>query len=438
MMTEKVLILDYGSGFAQVVARKIRELNVYCEILPYSSKIQSIDNYKAVVLASVLDSEANERTSASDIKSIVGRVPVLVYGDTGEHLPEGSMIYHAESYPSASDEESIAYLENFILETAAFSADWTAAKFIEQSIEEIRSEVGDSYVIMAISGGVDSSVAATIIHKAIGKQLFCVFVDNGVLRKNEYEDVLKIYKDVGLNVRGIPASDRFYDRLKGLTDPEKKRKAIGNLFIEIFEEEAGTIPGVKWLGQGTIYPDIIESVSSDGKVSVKSHHNVGGLPERMHFKLLEPLKTLFKEDVRRIGRELGLPNDMIDRHPFPGPGLAVRILGEVTPERVKILQEADHIYTSILRKSGYYEKIWQAGTILLPVKSVGVSGNKRTYENAVALRAVNSVDGMTAQWINIPYDILTEISTEIINKVNGVNRVVYDISNKPPATIEWE
>ena len=330
-------------------------------------------------------------------------------------------------------------LRNFVVQICGCSQDWTPDVFIDATIEDIKARIGNDKVVMGLSGGVDSSVAATLIHRAIGVQLTCVFVDNGLLRKNEYEEVLYSYKDMGLNVIGVGAKQKFYEALKGLSDPEQKRKAIGNAFIEVFDEEAHKIEGVKWLGQGTIYPDVIESVSVNGpSATIKSHHNVGGLPDFMKLKVIEPLNTLFKDGVREVGRALGITEKIIGRHPFPGPGLAIRILGDITPDKVKTLQEVDHLFIQGLKDHGLYDEVWQAGAILLPVQSVGVMGDERTYEKVVALRAVSSVDGMTADWIPLPYEFLGKISNDIINKVKGVNRVVYDISSKPPATIEWE
>jgi GMP synthase (glutamine-hydrolysing) len=330
-------------------------------------------------------------------------------------------------------------LENFLVKIAGLKQDWTPATFIEETVESLQKQVGDAHVLMALSGGVDSTVGATLLSRAIGDRLHCFFIDNGLLRKGEFEDVLKVYQVLGLHVHGIDAKQRFYDTLRGISDPEQKRKTIGRLFVEIFQEEAKIHSGIRFLGQGTIYPDVIESVSVHGpSMTIKSHHNVGGLPETLHLSIVEPLRMLFKDEVRRVGRALKIPDAILDRHPFPGPGLGIRILGEITPQKVAILQEADQIYISILREEGLYDKIWQAGAILLPVQSVGVMGDERTYEQTIALRAVNSLDGMTAEWSRIPYEVLARISSEIINRVKGINRVVYDISTKPPATIEWE
>ncbi|HUR31073.1 MAG TPA: glutamine-hydrolyzing GMP synthase, partial [Saprospiraceae bacterium] len=330
-------------------------------------------------------------------------------------------------------------LKNFLRDIAGIQDKWTPELFIEESIQKIKDQTSGEAVLMALSGGVDSTVGAVLLHRAIGDRLHCFFIDNGLLRKNEFQNVLDRYAAMGLNVHGIDAKQKFYDALADVSDPELKRKAIGRVFIEVFQEEAHSYPEVKWLGQGTIYPDVIESISVHGpSATIKSHHNVGGLPDTLRLKIIEPLRMLFKDEVRKVGRALEIPSDILERHPFPGPGLAIRILGDVTPEKVATLQEADEIYTTLLRRHGWYEKIWQSGAILLPVQSVGVMGDERSYENAIALRAVNSVDGMTAEWSNLPYELLAEISSEIINRVKGINRVVYDISTKPPATIEWE
>jgi GMP synthase (glutamine-hydrolysing) len=340
-------------------------------------------------------------------------------------------VYHSK--------EGKILLKNFLTGICGCKLDWTPAHFITDTVASLKKQIGNRKVIMALSGGVDSTVAATLIHRAIGDQLFGIFVDNGVLRKDEFQSVLDMYNKIGLHVKGIDAKDKFYKELAGKTDPEEKRKIIGRLFIDVFQEEAKKIEGIELLGQGTIYPDVIESVSVHGpSVTIKSHHNVGGLPAHLHLELVEPLRLLFKDEVRRVGRELGIPADMIDRHPFPGPGLAIRIIGEITPERVKLLQDADHVFIQSLKDKNLYKEVWQAGTILLPVKSVGVMGDERTYEFTIALRAVTSVDGMTADWAHLPYSFLAEVSNEIINTVRGINRVVYDISSKPPATIEWE
>jgi GMP synthase (glutamine-hydrolysing) len=512
-MTEKILILDFGSQYTQLIARAVREANVYCEIVPFNKPIEFSPALKGIILSgspfSVNDSNAPE----VNVATLVKKVPVLgvCYGaqltakqfggkveksnkrEYGravlhlekkdallEHLIPASQVWmsHADtilklpknfellattdSIPVAAfkhDEDATQkplyglqfhpevyhsiegkkILHNFLVNICNCSQDWTPAHFITDTINALQKQIGDGQVVMAISGGVDSTVAATLISRAVGKNLHGIFVDNGVLRKDEFETVLKTYKKLGLNVKGIDAKNLFYEKLKGKTDPEKKRKAIGKTFIDIFNEEAKKIKNVSFLGQGTIYPDVIESVSVHGpSVTIKSHHNVGGLPKKMHLQLVEPLRYLFKDEVRKVGLELGIPEDMIQRHPFPGPGLAIRILGEVTEEKVKLLQKADDIYIKALKKHNLYATVWQAGTILLPVRSVGVMGDERTYEFTVALRAVTSVDGMTADWAHLPYDFLAHVSNDIINSVKGINRVVYDISSKPPATIEWE
>lgn len=517
-MTEKILILDFGSQYTQLIARAVREANVYCEIVPFNKPIEYSPFLKGIILSgspfSVNDKDAPE----VDVENLIQKVPVLgvcygaqltakqfggkveksnkreygravlhlekedallknlipssqvwmSHGDSILKLPKDFEIlattdsipvaafkktanqpinqstnkplyglqFHPEVYHSI---EGKKILHNFLVNICHCSQDWTPAHFISDTIASLKKQIGDGKVVMAISGGVDSTVAATLISKAIGKNLQGIFVDNGVLRKDEFETVLKTYKELGLNVKGIDARKTFYDKLKGKTDPEKKRKAIGKTFIEIFNKEAKEIKGVSFLGQGTIYPDVIESVSVHGpSVTIKSHHNVGGLPKKMHLDLVEPLRFLFKDEVRKVGIELGIPESMINRHPFPGPGLAIRILGEVTKEKVELLQKADDIYIEALKKQNLYATVWQAGAILLPVRSVGVMGDERTYEFTVALRAVTSVDGMTADWAHLPYDFLANVSNEIINSVKGINRVVYDISSKPPATIEWE
>jgi GMP synthase (glutamine-hydrolysing) len=354
---------------------------------------------------------------------------------------KGTQTYGIQFHPEVTHStDGKQLLQNFLLDICGCSQDWTPFAFAEETIAALKAQLTDDKVVLGLSGGVDSSVAALILHQAIGENLHCVFVDNGLLRKHEFESVLDSYKELGLNVKGVNAKQKFYDALAGLSDPEQKRKAIGRVFIEVFDEEAHQISDVKWLAQGTIYPDVIESVSVNGgpSATIKSHHNVGGLPDFMKLKVVEPLKSLFKDEVRRVGKALGLPEDILNRHPFPGPGLGIRILGDVTPEKVQILQDADHIYIKNLKESGWYDKVWQAGTIYLPIQSVGVMGDERTYENVVALRAVGSVDGMTADWSHLPYELLAKISNEIINNVKGINRVVYDISSKPPATIEWE
>ncbi|MBS1496283.1 MAG: glutamine-hydrolyzing GMP synthase [Bacteroidetes bacterium] len=511
-MTEKILILDFGSQYTQLIARVVREANVYCEIIPFQKEIPYDAKLKAVILSGSPFSVNEEGAPMVDIKAIADKVPVLgvCYGaqltakifagivdkshkreygranftitkkdeifenvqstsqvwmshsDTVKKLPDGfellgttesipvaafkgagiaahpiyGLQFHPEVYHSAEGKKIIL---NFLTRICGCKQDWTSAHFITDTVAALKEKLGDSKVVMGLSGGVDSTVAATLIHKAIGKNLYGIFVDNGVLRKNEFAEVLDIYKQLGLNVKGVDAREHFYAKLAGKVLPEDKRKAIGSGFIEIFDREAHEIPGIDYLGQGTIYPDVIESAAVHGpSVTIKSHHNVGGLPETMKLKLVEPLRSLFKDEVRKIGAELGIPSQMLNRHPFPGPGLGIRILGEITAEKVRLLQDADAIFTECLKKFELYDKVWQAGTILLPVKSVGVMGDERTYEFTVALRAVTSVDGMTADWAHLPYDFLAHVSNEIINNVRGINRVVYDISSKPPATIEWE
>jgi GMP synthase (glutamine-hydrolysing) len=513
-MTEKILILDFGSQYTQLIARAVREANVYCEIVPFNKPVEYTPELKGVILSGSPFSVNDEKAPEVKVMEIVQQMPVLgicygaqltakqlggrveksskreygravlhlqkdedpllknlipasqvwmSHGDSILELPSGfellattdsipvaafkmngqsannplyGLQFHPEVYHSI---EGKKILHNFLVNICGCKQDWTPAHFITDTVEALRQQIGNRKVVMAISGGVDSTVAATLISRAIGDNLHGIFVDNGVLRKDEFETVLETYKQLGLNVKGIDARDKFYDKLKGKTDPEKKRKAIGKMFIDIFQEEAKKIKGVELLGQGTIYPDVIESVSVHGpSVTIKSHHNVGGLPKKMHLSLVEPLRSLFKDEVRKVGLELGIPEDMISRHPFPGPGLAIRILGEVTEEKVKLLQKADDIYIKALKAHNLYATVWQAGAILLPVRSVGVMGDERTYEFTVALRAVTSVDGMTADWAHLPYDFLAHVSNEIINSVRGINRVVYDISSKPPATIEWE
>jgi GMP synthase (glutamine-hydrolysing) len=378
------------------------------------------------------------------IKEIPANFEIIASTDTVKvaayHIKD-SQTYGIQFHPEVTHStDGKQLLQNFLLDICGCSQDWTPFAFAEETIAALKAQLQDDKVVLGLSGGVDSSVAALILHQAVGKNLHCIFVDNGLLRKDEFESVLSSYKDLGLNVKGVNAKQRFYDALKGLSDPELKRKAIGRVFIEVFDDEAHQINDVKWLAQGTIYPDVIESVSVNGgpSATIKSHHNVGGLPDFMKLKIVEPLKSLFKDEVRRVGKALGLPADILGRHPFPGPGLAIRILGDITPEKVSILQDADAIYIKNLKESGWYDKVWQAGAIYLPIQSVGVMGDERTYENVVALRAVESVDGMTADWSHLPYDLLAKISNDIINNVKGINRVVYDISSKPPATIEWE
>ncbi len=507
-MQEKIIILDFGSQTTQLIGRRVRELNMYCEILPYNKFPINDPSVIGVILSGSPFSVYDKKAFAIDLDTIRNRYPILgicygaqfmaykcggsvepadsreygrarlqwvdssnpllkgikpeaqvwmSHGDTITALPENfKIIASTEKVPVAayqSDGEKIwgvqfhpevfhsecgmQLLKNFVVDICGGKQDWSAASFIQSTVKNLREQLGNDKVVLGLSGGVDSSVAAVLLNKAIGKNLTCIFVDHGMLRKNEFHDVLRDYECLGLNVVGVDASQKFFGELAGITDPEKKRKIIGKGFIEVFDTEARKLKDVKWLGQGTIYPDCIESLSITG-TTIKSHHNVGGLPEKMNLKLCEPLRLLFKDEVRAVGRELGMPEHLITRHPFPGPGLAVRILGDITPEKVRILQEADHIFIQGLRDHGLYDKVWQAGVILLPVQSVGVMGDERTYERAVALRAVTSTDAMTADWAHLPYDFLAEISNKIINSVRGVNRVTYDISSKPPATIEWE
>jgi GMP synthase (glutamine-hydrolysing) len=512
-MNDKIIILDFGSQYTQLIARGIRELNVYCEIQPCTKPIKYDDSLKGIILSGSPFSVNDTKAPNPDIAAMAEQLPVLAvcygaqllakqaggevgksthreYGrahlrdmaheplfatigqnsqvwmshsDTIKQLPEHfSLLARTESIPVAAFKSDASFakhpvygiqfhpevthstdgrqlLKNFVADICGCSQDWTPASFIQETVARIKEQAGDNKVVMALSGGVDSTVAATLIHKAIGDNLFCIFVDNGLLRKGEFEQVLEGYGHLGLNTKGIDARQRFYDGLAGVSDPETKRKIIGGLFIEVFNEEAIKLKDVSFLGQGTIYPDVIESMSVHGpSATIKSHHNVGGLPEHMHLSLIEPLRTLFKDEVRKVGRELGIDEIFIGRHPFPGPGLGIRILGPVSEEKVTMLQEADAIYIQHLRDSGMYKLVWQAGAILLPVQSVGVMGDERTYEYTCALRAVTSVDGMTADWAHLPYDLLAKISNDIINRVRGINRVVYDISSKPPATIEWE
>jgi GMP synthase (glutamine-hydrolysing) len=508
-MSEKILILDFGSQYTQLIARRVRELNVYCEIHPYTNFPVPDEQVRGVILSGSPCSVLEENYPDVDLVSL-GDVPILgvCYGaqlmahkmggkvapsahreygraklnrvdshydllkeieldsqvwmshaDTITELPaEFESIASTESIPVAAFKwkDRLAYgiqfhpevthttqgkilLRNFVIHICGASQDWTPDIFVESTVARLKENLGNDRVVMGLSGGVDSSVAATLIHHAIGENLYCIFVDNGLLRKNEYEEVLVSYQGLGLNVKGVDAKEDFYSALRGLKDPEEKRKAIGRVFIEVFDRESHKISDVKWLGQGTIYPDVIESVSVNGpSVTIKSHHNVGGLPDKMNLKVVEPLNTLFKDEVRNVGKSLEIPAAILRRHPFPGPGLGIRILGEITPEKVSILQEVDHIFINGLKEDGLYDDVWQAGAMLLPVQSVGVMGDERTYESVVSLRAVTSLDGMTADWCHLPYDFLGKVSGKIINTVRGVNRVVYDISSKPPATIEWE
>ncbi len=509
-MTETILILDFGSQYTQLIARRIRELNVYCEIHPYNHLPEMSDDVKGIILsgspASVLDKEAPDvdidlfrkkypllgvcygaqlsahkaggkvapsqtreygRANLNEVHTenpllrgvSLGSQVWMSHGDTIEKLPESFKViastqninvaafqieaeqtYGLQFHPEVTHSvEGKQILENFLVDICGCTQDWTPDHFVDSTVAELKEKLGNDKVVMALSGGVDSTVAAMLVHHAIGKNLYCIFVDNGLLRKNEFEEVLDSYQHMGLNIKGVDAKDKFYSALEGLKDPEHKRKAIGKTFIDVFDEEAHLIEEVKWLGQGTIYPDIIESVSVKGpSATIKSHHNVGGLPNHMKLKVVEPLNTLFKDEVRRVGKALKISNAILGRHPFPGPGLGIRILSDVTAEKVQILQEVDYIFIQGLKKQGLYNEVWQAGAMLLPVQSVGVMGDERTYENVVALRAVASLDGMTADWCHLPYEFLGEVSNKIINKVKGVNRVVYDISSKPPATIEWE
>ncbi len=508
-MTEKIIILDFGSQYTQLIARAVRELNVFCEIIPFHQKVEFGEGTRGVILSGSPFSVNEDGAPSVDVaylnsmpllgicygaqltaKTFNGRVEKsdkreygrarfnivqqdallegisqdsqvwMSHSDTIKELPAGfSLLGTTESIPVAAfrangdvplyglqfhpevyhSSEGRTILRNFVFNICGCKGDWTPEHFISDTVKSLKEQLGDSRVVMGLSGGVDSTVAATLIHKAIGKNLFGIFVDNGLLRKHEFEAVLETYRTLGLNVQGVDSREHFYTKLAGKVLPEEKRKAIGNAFIEVFDKEAHRIENISYLGQGTIYPDVIESVSVHGpSVTIKSHHNVGGLPETMKLKLVEPLRLLFKDEVRKIGLELGIPADMLNRHPFPGPGLGIRILGEVTEDKVQLLQDADFIYTEGLRKFGLYEKVWQAGAILLPVKSVGVMGDERTYEYTIALRAVTSVDGMTADWAHLPYDFMAYVSNAIINQVKGINRVVYDISSKPPATIEWE
>ena len=513
-MTEKILILDFGSQYTQLIARRVRELNTYCEIVPYNKAPELTDEIKGVILSGSPFSVTDKNALKLDLNEIVGKKPVLgicygaqlmahfyggkvqksekrEYGKAGlseifengsllKDVEAGSQVWmsHGDSIMQIPDNfelmaktESIpvaafrskngafdypvyciqfhpevthsldgkTILGNFVYNIAGCKGEWTPASFVEETVAELRQKIGNEKVLLGLSGGVDSTVAGMLLHRAIGENLICFFVDNGLLRKNEFEDVLDSYKGMGLNVVGVDAKEQFYTELKSESSPEGKRKIIGRVFIEVFQAEADKLDGITYLGQGTIYPDVIESVSVHGpSVTIKSHHNVGGLPEKMNLKIVEPLRMLFKDEVRRVGAELDIPKEILGRHPFPGPGLGIRIIGDITPDKVALLQEADAIYINQMKKDGLYDEVWQAGTILLPVQSVGVMGDERTYERTVALRAVNSVDGMTAEWSRLPHEFLAKVSSEIINNVKGINRVVYDISTKPPATIEWE
>ncbi len=508
---EKVLILDFGSQFTQLIARRVRELNIYSEIHPYNSDKFDVNDFEAVILSGSPHSVRSDEAPQPDLSLIKGKKPLLGVcygaqylahfygGEVGssntreygrahlakiesdevlfEGINEGSQVWMSHSdtilslpsnykkIASTEDVDNAAFkidgedtfaiqfhpevyhtkdgtqlLENFLVKIAGLKQEWTPNSFVEDTVNGLKEKIGNDKVVLGLSGGVDSTVAAVLLHKAIGKNLYCIFVDNGLLRKNEFEGVLKQYEHLGLNVKGVNAKDKFYSELAGESDPEKKRKAIGKVFIDVFDEESNLIQDVKWLAQGTIYPDVIESLSVSGgpSATIKSHHNVGGLPDYMKLEIVEPLRLLFKDEVRRVGRSMGLNEELLGRHPFPGPGLAIRILGDITAEKVRILQEVDYIFIEGLKKANLYNDVWQAGAILLPVQTVGVMGDERTYEQAVALRAVESTDGMTADWCHLPYEFLAKTSNDIINKVVGVNRVVYDISSKPPATIEWE
>ena len=507
----KVLILDFGSQYTQLIARRVRESNVYCEIHPYNHLPEGVEDFSAVILSGSPYSVRANDAPHPDLSLFRGKKPILAvcygaqylahfgggevapsnireYGraqlsyikktddplfedisegsqvwmshsDTIKQLPtnavclastadvanaayriEGEDTYAIQFHPEVTHStDGVKLLSNFLFKIAKLTPNWTSANFVDMTVAQLKEQIGNDKVVLGLSGGVDSTVAAVLLHKAIGKQLHCIFVNNGLLRKNEFQNVLKQYEGMGLNVKGVDASERFLTALAGKTDPEEKRKTIGRVFIEVFDDEAHKIADVKWLGQGTIYPDVIESLSVKGpSATIKSHHNVGGLPDYMKLKIVEPLRMLFKDEVRRVGRSMGISDELLGRHPFPGPGLAIRILGDITAEKVAVLQEVDAIFINALKEHQLYDKVWQAGAILLPINSVGVMGDERTYERVVALRAVESVDGMTADWVDLPYKFLQKVSNDIINKVKGVNRVVYDISSKPPATIEWE
>ena len=508
-MQETILILDFGSQYTQLIARRVRELNVYCEIHPFNNPPKITEDIKGVILSGSPFSSLQDDAPQFDLSGIKGILPLLgvcygaqymalkaggnvtpslireygranlsevstdvlfqgvtkgsqvwmSHGDTITDLPQnfdiiastddvkvagykvqGESTYGIQFHPEVyHSKDGTQLLKNFLYDITGVHGDWTPSHFVDESVASLKHQLGSDKVVLGLSGGVDSSVAAMLLHKAIGANLYCIFVNNGLLRKNEYTEVLKQYEGMGLNVKGVDATGQFMDALAGISEPEAKRKAIGRVFIEVFDQEATLINDVSWLAQGTIYPDIIESISVNGpSATIKSHHNVGGLPDYMKLKVVEPLKTLFKDEVRRVGASMDMAPELLGRHPFPGPGLAIRILGDITREKVQLLQDVDHIFISGLKNEGLYDKVWQAGSILLPVNSVGVMGDERTYEKVVALRAVESTDGMTADWVHLPYDFLAKISNQIINKVKGVNRVVYDISSKPPATIEWE
>ena len=509
-MQEQILILDFGSQFTQLIARRLRELNVYCEIHPYNKIPEITPDIKGVILSGSPHSVRQENPLKPDLSAIKGKLPLLgvCYGaqllahfyegevgksnsreygranlkfaDTSnplfKNISDNSQVWmsHADTILSIPDHytvlasthdvkvagfsvnneqtwgiqfhpevyhslEGAQLLKNFVIDICCCKGSWTSSSFIDTTVAELKQKIGNDKVILGLSGGVDSSVAAVLLHKAIGANLHCIFVDNGLLRKNEFENVLDSYKHMGLNVKGVNAKQRFYDALKNVSDPETKRKAIGKAFVDVFDDESKLVKDAKWLGQGTIYPDVIESISVNGpSATIKSHHNVGGLPDYMKLSVVEPLRSLFKDEVRRVGKALGIDDALIGRHPFPGPGLAIRILGDITEEKVELLQNVDAIFIDGLKSAGLYDSVWQAGAILLPIQSVGVMGDERTYEKVIALRAVSSTDGMTADWCHLPYEFLAKVSNDIINKVKGVNRVVYDISSKPPATIEWE